>query len=94
MRSVDYCIHDPSKPAPATPTPPKPTPSPASGPTRLVNNQSGPPLDIVGNNGWPSYRFPLKICQGDCDKDSEVRKTTLRHAVELLIPHLTLFREF
>lgn len=28
-------------------------------------------LDLIGNNGSPSEKFPLGLCQGDCDNDIE-----------------------
>eukprot|EP00584_Thalassiosira_punctigera_P016513 CAMPEP_0172548782 /NCGR_PEP_ID=MMETSP1067-20121228/18002_1 /TAXON_ID=265564 ORGANISM="Thalassiosira punctigera, Strain Tpunct2005C2" /NCGR_SAMPLE_ID=MMETSP1067 /ASSEMBLY_ACC=CAM_ASM_000444 /LENGTH=82 /DNA_ID=CAMNT_0013336047 /DNA_START=60 /DNA_END=304 /DNA_ORIENTATION=- len=30
-----------------------------------------PQLEPVGDNGWPFWRYPLGLCQGDCDDDSE-----------------------
>jgi len=47
---------------------------------KLYVNESGDPtpaptpppnLVHVGNNGSPSSAFPLEVCQGDCDNDSE-----------------------
>jgi hypothetical protein len=29
------------------------------------------PLQLIGNNGYPSSTFPLAKCQGDCDSDAE-----------------------
>lgn len=69
MRSVDYCIHDPAIPLATTTKPTFPT---TVGPVKNDNDGSKPKLEIVGNNGRPTSRFPLKICQGDCDRDSEV----------------------
>ena len=40
-------------------------PTDSNGPTFL------PPLEIVGDNGSPEEVFPLKRCQGDCDRNSD-----------------------
>lgn len=34
----------------------------------------GPDLDRVGNNGSPSEFFPLGVCEGDCDRDSDCQE--------------------
>ena len=65
--SKDYCIRQrdiPGLPAPA-PAPVPPVPAPIRAPV-----PSGT-LVMAGNNGSPSSVFPLGLCQGDCDDDSE-----------------------
>ncbi|EEC48151.1 frustulin 5, partial [Phaeodactylum tricornutum CCAP 1055/1] len=52
----------------------KPTSSPVAMPTSspvATPTAGGPSVVVVGDNGTPSSAFPLKICQGDCDKDSD-----------------------
>ncbi|EEC45889.1 predicted protein, partial [Phaeodactylum tricornutum CCAP 1055/1] len=63
----DYCYNPNASvrppPAPVATRPiPAPVPSPAS-------------VAVVGNNGSPSSRFPLGLCQGDCDRDSDCAGT-------------------
>jgi hypothetical protein len=36
-----------------------------------TSSGSGPALKRKGNNGSPSSAFPLGMCEGDCDNDSE-----------------------
>ncbi|EEC42847.1 frustulin 5 [Phaeodactylum tricornutum CCAP 1055/1] len=45
---------------------PMPTSSPIAMPSAV-----GPDVVVVGDNGTPLSAFPLKVCQGDCDKDSD-----------------------
>ena len=35
--------------------------------------QNPPDVHIVGDDGKPTEAFPLKLCQGDCDYDKDVR---------------------
>lgn len=36
-----------------------------------TSNSTLKQLVMVGNNGWPTSDFPLGLCEGDCDNDSE-----------------------
>jgi len=38
------------------------------GQRKLSDNKS---LELVGNNGKPTNKFPLGLCEGDCDNDRE-----------------------
>lgn len=49
------------------PVTPRPTPPPTNPPVTTTNTKAyvaTEKLAIVGNNGNPSYRFPLQMCQG------------------------------
>ena len=48
-----------------------PTPSTASPTAPIIVNTTSTELAIMGNNGDPSNVFPLAVCQGDCDSDSD-----------------------
>jgi hypothetical protein len=84
----DFCYDpapDASKPAPTPTLPdPAPVPTPAAGPVVspvpapvAAPSPSGPRpvVTVVGDNGSPSSRFPLGLCQGDCDRDSDCAGT-------------------
>ena len=58
----DYCIADPNL---RNPRPTQPT---GTGPS-LADQYA--PLEIVGNNGFPASKFPLGVCEGDCDTDDD-----------------------
>lgn len=74
---TDYCIYKeeerpfttPSTPPPQEPTSAtKPTPPPISNP----NPSSGFYPELVSFGGSPpAFRFPLGLCQGDCDSDKD-----------------------
>ena len=55
IESNDYCVRPVDIDGP-----PAPAPTP-----------SGTALNIVGDNGSPSSKFPLGRCQGDCDSNAE-----------------------
>lgn len=76
--ATDYCAPPPVGPQPQ-PATPRPTPAPqmTSRPTLRPtnrpsqNHQATRMIDYIGNNGSPSSAFPLGLCEGDCDSDSE-----------------------
>ncbi|EEC49238.1 frustulin 3, partial [Phaeodactylum tricornutum CCAP 1055/1] len=47
---------------------PNPNPAPVAMPPR---GNAGPSVTLIGNNGSPASAFPLKVCQGDCDSNSD-----------------------
>ena len=64
---------------PTNPPTNRPTDSPIPVPTALpptipARNSETVAIDIVGNNGFPASKFPLGMCEGDCDSDEEVSK--------------------
>ena len=48
-----------------------PVPGCSGDPERGKDYCYQPSLEIVGDNGEPSKDYPLSVCQGDCDDDSE-----------------------
>lgn len=76
----DYCIEDPGAAgsdrtvnAPHSviqTTTPSPTHKPTPQPQFQISDAVGI-LNIVGNNGKPASRFPLNLCEGNCDSDSD-----------------------
>ena len=70
--NTDYCIFDPYGDGYSGPTP-----QPSSAPTMTARPSLTPlppmPLKDFGGDP-PKDRFPLKLCQGDCDKDVDCAK--------------------